>query len=224
MPSSHWTPLSLSVIINAVSNQVELNVITRSIITWSRVLSKNGFINYIINVKIPLTRRGGGRHEFSDRESNIASVSLSYWFNHRCCNQVFCIFWTWLGKNSNSKSNLLSWSPKSTWGYSTSDIGVGIDLLQGARLEDAEPAKTFNNTETGRLAYEFDESANITQLLDAGLIEMPDINMKIAKVPYFLNKNSFIGLLLLRKEVLLRTFWGNNETISFYTWCNCLLN
>ena len=93
---------------------------------------------------------------------------------------------------------MLSWSPKSTWGYSTSDIGVGIDLLQGARLEDAEPAKTFNNTETGRLAYEFDESANITQLLDAGLIEMPDINMKIAKVPYFLNKNSFIGLLLLR--------------------------
>ena len=77
---------------------------------------------------------------------------------------------------------MLSWSPKSTWGYSTSDIGVGIDLLQGARLEDAEPAKTFNNTETGRLAYEFDESANITQLLDAGLIEMPDINMKIAKV------------------------------------------
>ena len=96
--------------------------------------------------------------------------------------KFFCIFWTWLEKNSNSKSNLLSWSPKSTWGYSTSDIGVGIDLLQGARLEDAEPAKTFNNTETGRLAYEFDESANITQLLDAGLIEMPDINMKIAKV------------------------------------------
>ena len=80
------------------------------------------------------------------------------------------------------KSNLLSWSPKSTWGYSTSDIGVGIDLLQGARLEDVEPAKTYNNTETGRLAYEFDESANITQLLDAGLLEMPEINMKIAKV------------------------------------------
>lgn len=80
------------------------------------------------------------------------------------------------------KSNLLSWSPKSTWGYSTSDIGVGIDLLQGARLEDVEPAKTYNNTETGRLAYEFDEAANITQLLDAGLLEMPEINMKIAKV------------------------------------------
>lgn len=79
------------------------------------------------------------------------------------------------------QSNMLSWSPKSTWGYSTSDIGVGIDLLQGARLEDAEPVETYNNTETGRIAYEFDDAANITQLLDAGLIDMPDINMKIAK-------------------------------------------
>ena len=127
---------------------------------------------------------GRAGYEFlSDRESNIASVSLSPTDSiTACCNQVFLHFLNMTWKNSNSKSNLLSWSPKSTWGYSTSDIGVGIDLLQGARLEDVEPAKTFNNTETGRLAYEFDESANITQLLDAGLIEMPDINMKIAKV------------------------------------------
>jgi len=79
------------------------------------------------------------------------------------------------------QSNMLTWSPKSTWGYSTSDIGVGIDIIQGERLEDAEPSNKYNSTQTGRLAYEFDESANITSLLDMGLIEMPDVNMKIAK-------------------------------------------
>ena len=138
--------------------------------------------------------------------------------------KFFWIFWTWLEKNSNSKSNLLSWSPKSTWGYSTSDIGVGIDLLQGARLEDAEPAKTFNNTETGRLAYEFDESANITQLLDAGLIEMPDINMKIAKVitSQLLNSYDTTKKLGPTSRTRIMGLGGTNQILSKWSLWICL--
>ena len=64
MPSSHWTPLSLSVIINAVSNQVELNVITRSIITWSRgtarSIKKRLYQLYHKRENPPYSSRGAG--------------------------------------------------------------------------------------------------------------------------------------------------------------------
>ena len=75
------------------------------------------------------------------------------------------------------QSNLMSWSPQSRWGYSTSDIGVGLDLLDGVRLEDIHyEIKEENNTTTM-----VTDPANLTSLLDMGLLEMPDVNMKIAK-------------------------------------------
>ena len=72
------------------------------------------------------------------------------------------------------KSNLLSWSPESRWGYSTSDIGVGLDLLEEPSIGTPEPDNDNTNNDLPLTPEPF--NLNSTMLED-----LPEINLKIAK-------------------------------------------
>ena len=86
----------------------------------------------------------------------------------------------------------MSWSPESRWGYSTSDIAVGLDLLDNPSLGtpqlEAEsqplalPAVTSNplTNSTLNATYEAEQDALLAQLL-ADPSNVPDVNLKIAK-------------------------------------------
>ena len=86
----------------------------------------------------------------------------------------------------------MSWSPESRWGYSTSDIAVGLDLLDNPSLGtpqiEAEsqplalPAVTSNQLTNNTLnaTYEAEQDALLAQLL-ADPSNVPDVNLKIAK-------------------------------------------
>jgi len=86
----------------------------------------------------------------------------------------------------------LSWSPESRWGYSTSDIAVGLDLLDnpsfGTPQLEAEsqplalPAVANNQLANSTLnaTYEAEQDALLAQLL-ADPSNVPDVNLKIAK-------------------------------------------
>ena len=86
----------------------------------------------------------------------------------------------------------MSWSPESRWGYSTSDIAVGLDLLDNPSLEtpqlEAEsqplalPAVANNQLANSTLnaTYEAEQDALLAQLL-ADPSNVPDVNLKIAK-------------------------------------------
>ena len=86
----------------------------------------------------------------------------------------------------------MSWSPESRWGYSTSDIAVGLDLLDNPSLGtpqiEAEsqplalPAVSSNQLANNTLnaTYEAEQDALLAQLL-ADPSNVPDVNLKIAK-------------------------------------------
>ena len=86
----------------------------------------------------------------------------------------------------------MSWSPESRWGYSTSDIAVGLDLLDNPSLGtpqlEAEsqplalPAVANNQLANSTLnaTYEAEQDALLAQLL-ADPSNVPDVNLKIAK-------------------------------------------
>lgn len=86
----------------------------------------------------------------------------------------------------------MSWSPESRWGYSTSDIAVGLDLLDNPSLGtpqiEAEsqplalPAVSSNQLTNNTLnaTYEAEQDALLAQLL-ADPSNVPDVNLKIAK-------------------------------------------
>ena len=86
----------------------------------------------------------------------------------------------------------MSWSPESRWGYSTSDIAVGLDLLDNPSLGtpqlEAEseplalPAVSNNQLANSTLnaTYEAEQDALLAQLL-ADPSNVPDVNLKIAK-------------------------------------------
>ena len=86
----------------------------------------------------------------------------------------------------------MSWSPESRWGYSTSDIAVGLDLLDNPSLGtpqiEAEsqplalPAVSSNQLANNNLnaTYEAEQDALLAQLL-ADPSNVPDVNLKIAK-------------------------------------------
>ena len=86
----------------------------------------------------------------------------------------------------------MSWSPESRWGYSTSDIAVGLDLLDNPSLGtpqiEAEsqplalPAVSSNllTNNTLNATYEAEQDALLAQLL-ADPSNVPDVNLKIAK-------------------------------------------
>ena len=88
----------------------------------------------------------------------------------------------------------MSWSPESRWGYSTSDIAVGLDLLDNPSLgtpqleaESEEPialpaVSSINQSanSTYNATYEAEQDALLAQLL-ADPSNVPDVNLKIAK-------------------------------------------
>jgi len=90
------------------------------------------------------------------------------------------------------QSNLLSWSPESRWGYSTSDIAVGLDLLDNPSLgtpqleAESQPlvlpavASTQSSNNTFNATYEAEQDALLAQLL-ADPSNVPAVNLKIAK-------------------------------------------
>lgn len=74
------------------------------------------------------------------------------------------------------QSNLLSWSPESRWGYSTSDIGVGLDLLEEPTV-GAPQLKNETNTNDD-IPDNIDSLFNFNSTL---LEDLPEVNLKIAK-------------------------------------------
>ena len=86
----------------------------------------------------------------------------------------------------------MSWSPESRWGYSTSDIAVGLDLLDNPSLGTSQieaeshplalPAVSSNQLTNNTLnaTYEAEQDALLAQLL-ADPSNVPDVNLKIAK-------------------------------------------
>ena len=86
----------------------------------------------------------------------------------------------------------MSWSPESRWGYSTSDIAVGLDLLDNPSLgtpkieADSQPlalpavASNQLTNNTLNATYEAEQDALLAQLL-ADPSNVPDVNLKIAK-------------------------------------------
>ena len=90
----------------------------------------------------------------------------------------------------------MSWSPESRWGYSTSDIAVGLDLLDNPSLgtpqleagsqPDPEPlalsavASSTTSNSTYNATYEAEQDALLAQLL-ADPSNVPAVNLKIAK-------------------------------------------
>ena len=71
---------------------------------------------------------------------------------------------------------MLSWSPESRWGYSTSDIGVGLDLLEEPTV-GAPQLKNETNTNDD-IPDNIDSLFNFNSTL---LEDLPEVNLKIAK-------------------------------------------